>query len=101
MSIDDYLATEIVVVSTGEASSTPVTPAQIIKWVANKEGGAHYSLDKPRALKSLKGSMWQSGDIQVESFEAKRILRAIGMWAHSAIGACLGAVPPNDQSEAA
>ena len=100
MSIDEYLSTEIVVVNTGQ-EGTPVTPAQVIKWVANKEGGAHYSLDKPRALKSLKGSTWQSGDIQVDSFEAKRILHAVGVWTHSAIGACLGVVPPNDQSQAA
>jgi hypothetical protein len=96
MSIDEYLNTQMIVVSTGEGG-TPVTPAQVIKWVANKEGGAHFSLDKPRALKSLKESKWQSAEIEVDSLQAKQILHAIGVWTHSAIGACLGVVPRNDQ----
>lgn len=94
MSIRDYLDTEIAVVSAGQAGR-PVTPRQVIKWVANKEGGAHFSLEKPAALQALKGSVCRSGDAAIDSFQAKQILHAIGLWTHSAIGACLGMIPPN------
>jgi hypothetical protein len=92
MSIEEYLDTGVAVIPVGQEGRA-FSPRQIIKWVANKEGGAHFSFDKPATLEALKQSRWQSGDSVVESFQAKQVLQALGHWTHTAIGACLGIVP--------
>jgi hypothetical protein len=63
MSIEEYLDTGVAVTTLpGEQAGRAYSPRQIIKWVANKEGGAHFSFDKPATLEVLKQSAWSSGD---------------------------------------
>lgn len=91
MPIGVYLDTELAVIPVG-TEGRAFTPRQIIKWVANKEGGAHFSFDRPATLEALRATEWRSGDTVVASFQAKQVLEAIGHWTHTAIGACFGVV---------
>jgi|GEM_PF-3441953 hypothetical protein len=92
MSIEEYLDTGVAVIPVGQEGKA-FSPRQIIKWVANKEGGAHFSFDKSATLEALRQTQWQSGDTVVASFQAKQVLQALGHWTHTAIGTCLGVVP--------
>lgn len=92
MSIEDYLDTGIAVILVA-GQGRAFSPRQIIKWVSNKEGGAHFSFDKPFTLQMLKQSKWATGGTEVDSFQAKQVLYSLGLWTHTAIGACLGMVP--------
>ena len=99
MSIEEYLETGVAVVPLG-SEGRAFSPRQIINWVANKEGGAHLSFDKPATLAALRKSVWKRGEVEVDSFHAKQVIYFVGLWAHSAIGACLGVIPPNDGGQA-
>ena len=66
MWIHEYLDTAIGSVLSlpseeGSRRSLWYTPRQLIKWVANKEGAAHFDLKPPAGYKSVQGSMVISG----------------------------------------
>lgn len=96
MSIEEYLDTGVAVIPL-DGKGRAFSPRQIIKWVANKEGGAHFSFDRPATLRALRKSTWKRGDVEVDSFGVKQVVFFVGLWAHAAIGACLGMIPPNDR----
>jgi hypothetical protein len=104
MSIEEYLDTGVAVTTLpGEQAGRAYSPRQIIKWVANKEGGAHFSFDKPATLEVLKQSAWSSGDSNVEAFEVKRIVFGVAEWTHAALAHCLGFLdaPPSEPANGA
>ena len=89
MSIDDYLDTAVGVVSLpgahGKGEGRGYSPRQLIKWVANKEGGTHFAFDKPATLRVLKESKFQSGDTTVDAFQVKHVIFGIADWTHAAL----------------
>jgi hypothetical protein len=95
MSIEEYLDTGVAVIPINNEGRA-FSPRQLIKWVANKEGGAHFSFDKPATFNALRGSEFISGDAAIDSFLVKQIVYFIGIWTHTAIGTCLGLHPRND-----
>lgn len=91
MSIEDYLETGVAVTTLpGDVHGRAYTPMQLVKWVANKEGGAHFSFEKPPTLEVLKRSTWSSGEANVEAFEVKRIIFGVAEWTQRALVYCLG-----------
>jgi hypothetical protein len=93
MSIDTFLDTGVAVITLpGEQDGRAYSPRQIIKWVANKEGGAHFSFDRPATLELLKQSVWSSGETHVEAFQVKHVVFGVAEWTHAALGYVLGLI---------
>jgi hypothetical protein len=61
MSIEDFLKLPI-----GDTSTNWHTPTQLIKWVANKEGGAHFQLKNHSTLESVKSEFISTGTVSIE-----------------------------------
>lgn len=70
-----------------------VTPRKLIKWVANKDGFAHFDFDKPKAFESFKTWTRYDGVAVIEEFAVKENLFQLGTWAADVIAAVLRAPP--------
>ncbi len=78
MSIEDFLDTPLAVASIatpdGQGAGSPYTPRQVIKWAANKEGVAHFDLDKPATLENLSATTYSRGDVTTRAIELRRVI---------------------------
>lgn len=70
-----------------------VTPRKLIKWVANKDGFAHFDFDKPRAFEAFKTWRRFDGVTETEEFAVKENLFQIAAWTAEMIGAVEHAAP--------
>ncbi|SRR6266480_249242 len=84
MSVEDFLDTVVGVASIatpdGMGTGSPYTPRQVIKWAANKEGVAHFDLDKPATLENLKASTYSRGDATTTEMELRRVIYDVAEW---------------------
>jgi hypothetical protein len=89
MDFDDYLDTSVGTVSIplgeGRSEGRRYSPRQIIKWVANKDGGAHFSFERPATLEVLRKSTWRRGETEVDSFQVKHVIFGVAEWTHHAL----------------
>jgi hypothetical protein len=78
-----------------ECPGEEVTPRKLIKWVANKDGYAHFDFNVPRAFQSLKS--WHRADSLgvTEEFAIKDNIFQIADWAGRMIDLLLLARPGN------
>lgn len=76
-----------------ECPGDDVTPRKLIKWVANKDGFAHFDFTVPRAFESLK--TWQRVDAlgATEEFVIKDNLFQLAGWTARMIELLLAARP--------
>jgi len=70
MRVEDYLDTPIGATmfspNDGRASQTTwYTPRQVIKWVANKDGSAHFDLEPPASLESIRSDFTVHGQAEI------------------------------------
>jgi hypothetical protein len=48
------------------SQTTWYTPRQVIKWVANKDGGAHFDLETPASLQSIRSGITVHGQAEIK-----------------------------------
>jgi hypothetical protein len=108
LSLADYLKTPLGVVPLPDpAGGRPkpgwYTPTQLIKWVANKEGIAHFDLDLPATLGAIKGMLAVHGTASTDelgtfgatdAFALRYSILEIARWTLNAIEQCLQAPSP-------
>lgn len=73
---------------------TSYTPRNIIKWIANKEGVAHYDFNKPKVLRSLMKWTLHAEDKTSDAPFIKSHISSMGNWCLRAIQELLNAPAP-------
>jgi hypothetical protein len=86
ITIEEFLDRAIGLYSDERGLACTYTPKQLIKYTANKEGVAHLSLKKPRALEQMKLMTIFDDRGTSDSQEIKHAVRAIAAWTYNAIG---------------
>jgi hypothetical protein len=87
MDIEAFLETPlgIIPVESKAKGGEEYNARQVIKWISNKDGSAHFDLKKPEAYRSLKGFIFHRGSVDIEGFLMQNIIFSLTKWAMTAI----------------